>query len=96
MRAASILLDVECCLTSSEEMDMISAEASNVGSRLDEDHPPETNGRMAVCRRCGAHTDSPEGTRHMPDERQLERSNNWLDMQARASRIQRSISLFRS
>ena len=75
---------------------MISEEALSLGSRLDEDHPPETNGRMAVCRRCGAHTDSPEGLRHVPDERQLARSSDWLDMQARASRIQRSISLFRS
>ena len=75
---------------------MISTEAAYVGSRLDEHHPPETNGRMAVCRRCGAHTDSPEGRHHMPDERQLARSNDWLDMQARASRIERSVASFRS
>jgi hypothetical protein len=71
-------------------------QASNVGSRLDDDHLPETNGRMAVCRRCGAHTDTPAGLRHMPDERQLAKSSEWLDMQDRARRIERSISSFRS
>jgi len=74
---------------------MISEQASNLGSRLDDDHLPETNGRMAVCRRCGAHTETPEGLKHAPDERQLAKSNEWLDMQDRASRIQRSISAFR-
>jgi hypothetical protein len=74
---------------------MISAEASDLGSRLDEHHAPETNGRMAVCRRCGALTDSPEGTRHVPDERQIARSNDWLDRQARASLIERRLALLR-
>ena len=45
---------------------MISEQASNLGSRLDDDHLPETNGRMAVCRRCGAHTETPEGLKHAP------------------------------
>jgi len=62
---------------------MISPEASLVGARLDEHHLPETNGRMAVCRRCGAQTDGPNGLRHVPDERRLGRSNDWLDMQKR-------------
>jgi hypothetical protein len=74
---------------------MMSADASALGSRLDEHHPPETNGRMAVCRRCGALTDGPEGSRHAPDERQLVRSNEWLDMQARASLIERRLALLR-
>lgn len=75
---------------------MITTEGASIGARLDEHHPPETNGRMAVCRRCGAHTDSPEGRQHMPDERQLARSTDWLEMQDRASRIERSLALFRS
>jgi hypothetical protein len=33
---------------------VVSPEAQQLGSRLDEDHAPETNGRMSVCRRCGA------------------------------------------
>jgi len=60
---------------------------SAVGARLDEHHAPETNGRMAVCRRCGTQTDGPEGRQHVPSERQLARSSEWLDAQARASRI---------
>jgi hypothetical protein len=82
-------------MPSAEEPDMISEKASSLGSRLDDDHLPETNGRMAVCRRCGAHTETPEGLKHAPDERQLVKSSEWLDMQDRASRIQRSISSFR-
>ena len=57
---------------------MVSHEALNMGSRLDEDHAPETNGRMAVCRRCGAQTDSSEGRQHIPDERNcLAPTNGW-------------------
>src|ERR1035441_7100415 len=44
-----------------------------MGSRLDKHHVPETNGRMPVCRRCGARTDGPKGL-HIPDEGQLERA----------------------
>ena len=75
---------------------MVSAEASHLGSRLDEHHFPETNGRMAVCRRCGTLTDSPEGGQHVPDERQLARSNEWLERQARASYIERSMALLKN
>jgi hypothetical protein len=75
---------------------MISTEVSDVGARLDQNHPPETNGRMPVCRRCGAHTDSPEGRNHVPDERNLARSVDWLDRQERASRIERSMALRRN
>ena len=59
----------------------------HVGSQLDEHHAPETNGRMSVCRRCGAQTDNPAGLHHIPAERQLERSNEWLVAQARARHI---------
>ena len=66
---------------------MVSPEASILGARLDENHPPETNGRMAVCRRCGAQTESPQGRQHVPNERRLARSEEWLDAQKRALRI---------
>jgi hypothetical protein len=44
---------------------------------LDQDHLPETNGRMAVCRRCGSQTDGP-GLHHLPAERQMARIQSWL------------------
>ncbi|MHB1599206.1 MAG: hypothetical protein ACYCXY_10070 [Acidimicrobiales bacterium] len=65
---------------------MVSPEALQLGSRLDKHHYPETNGRMAVCRRCGAQTDGPYGP-HIPNDRQLERVLQWLDAQLRSSRI---------
>jgi hypothetical protein len=69
---------------------MVSTEASLVGTRLDEHHLPETNGRMAVCRRCGIQTDDPQGLHHVPAERQLIRAGEWLDAQARAVKIDRA------
>jgi len=66
---------------------VISHEALLVGARLDEHHLPETNGRMAVCRRCGSQTETKEGLHHAPNERQLTRSVQWLDAAAHASRI---------
>jgi hypothetical protein len=66
---------------------MVPPEETNVGARLDEHHTPETNGRMAVCRRCGAQTDSPAGRQHVPDEQHVARSSAWLDAQARIRRI---------
>jgi hypothetical protein len=66
---------------------MASPEASLIGARLDEHHSPETNGRMAVCRRCGAQTDGPKGRHHVPNERLLARSNEWLDGQSRMRHI---------
>jgi len=51
---------------------------SLMGSRLDEHHAPETNGRMAVCRRCGSRTDGPAGGRHTPTERQSDHMGQWL------------------
>lgn len=67
--------------------DVVSPDAVALGARLDENHTPETNGRMAVCRRCGAQTESPIGQRHLPNERRLARSEEWLEKQKRARRI---------
>jgi len=66
---------------------MVSPEASLIGARLDEHHSPETNGRMAVCRRCGARTDSPLGRHHVPSESRLPRFDEWLDAQSRMSAL---------
>jgi hypothetical protein len=68
---------------------VVSPEAQQLGSRLDEHHAPETNGRMSVCRRCGAQTDGPKGL-HTPDERQLGRALQWLDAQSLRSGIDRA------
>jgi hypothetical protein len=72
---------------------MISSEASFVGTQLDEHHAPETNGRMSVCRRCGTLTDGPKGEHHVPDERQLVRSNEWMIAQSRMRSIDRAREL---
>jgi hypothetical protein len=69
---------------------MASIETSQMGVRLDEHHSPETNGRMALCRRCGARTDSLDGRKHAPNERQLARYNDWLVAQSRKVPIERS------
>ena len=69
---------------------MASPETLQLGARLDEHHFPETNGRMAICRRCGARTDGPMGHHHVPSERQLARSDQWLQTQSRLSRIDRA------
>lgn len=66
---------------------MAGSEASQLGTRLDEDHVPETNGRMAVCRRCGFRTAGKTSDRHAPVEAQEARANRWLDAQARARRV---------
>ena len=50
---------------------MASTQATHIGTQLDEHHSPETNGRMSVCRRCGAQTDDPMGLHHSPFEGQL-------------------------
>jgi hypothetical protein len=68
---------------------MASPAALQLGARLDKHHLPETNGRIAVCRRCGGRTDSPLGRKHVPDERQLARIIAWLDAQSRINRIAR-------
>jgi hypothetical protein len=72
---------------------MVTPEASQVGTRLDENHSPETNGRMPVCRKCGARTDTPSGHHHRPTERELARSDNWLVAEVRMSHIQQTRSL---
>jgi hypothetical protein len=66
---------------------MASSEQQQMGNRLDEHHRPETNGRMSVCRRCGVITDGPDGD-HAPRERELARTGQWLDTQARIRRIE--------
>jgi len=67
---------------------MVSPEASILGGRLDQDHVPETNGWMPVCRRCGAQTDSPQGRQHAPNERRLARAQRWLDAQRRTRHLE--------
>jgi len=64
------------------------AETLRVESQLDAHHMPETNGRMSVCRRCGARTDTPEGRRHVLSESQLTRSSDWLVAQSRLRHIE--------
>jgi hypothetical protein len=72
---------------------MISAESSQVGAQLDAHHAPETNGRMSVCRRCGALTDSPAGLQHKPHMSQTDRSSLWLTAQSRLRQIDRAREL---
>ena len=67
-----------------------SSDLPRLGDRLDKDHLPETNGRMAICRRCGATTDSPRGHHHVPRDSQLARVGRWLDQQAHLTRIERA------
>lgn len=69
---------------------MISSDVSDVGAQLDKHHAPETNGRMAVCRRCGAMTDTPQGCQHLPDELRLARLTEWLDAQERMRLFERA------
>jgi hypothetical protein len=61
-------------------------DASLVGRQLDAHHLPETNGRMATCRRCGLRTDGPDG-RHAPAEQQLIQARRWLDTQSLSATI---------
>ena len=62
---------------------MTSSEALHLAAQLDEHHVPETNGRIPVCRRCGARTDSPTGARHVLQEGREERASDWLIAQSR-------------
>ena len=75
---------------------MIAADASQVATQLDEDHAPETNGRMSVCRRCGGRTDGPEGLHHTADERDLLRSTSWLTAELQRRRLERLRGAHRS
>ena len=68
---------------------MASPEAVVLGARLDEHHSPETNGWMAVCRRCGAQTEGPQGDHHTPNECRLARAEEWLDAQSRITSLAR-------
>lgn len=72
---------------------MTAPEASHLGTQLDEDHAPETNGRMSVCRRCGTQTDGAAGLHHTPNERQLARSKSWLIAEVQRRRIERARDL---
>jgi hypothetical protein len=62
---------------------MTSAESLRVGAQLDEHHAPETNGRIPVCRRCGARTDGPTGSHHVLQEGRVAQSSEWLSAQSR-------------
>ncbi len=63
----------------------------HIGSELDEDHSPETNGRMSVCRRCGSQTDGPNGGHHMPSDRQMTRIREWLVAESKKMHIERAL-----
>jgi hypothetical protein len=69
---------------------MTSSESLRVAAQLDEDHAPETNGRIPVCRRCGARTDSPTGLHHVLQEGRVNRSSEWLIAQSRLRDIAHS------
>ena len=60
--------------------DVTAEGTTELGGRLDDDHLPETNGRMGVCRRCGSVTDGPAGA-HRPVNRQLGQLATWLEGQ---------------
>jgi hypothetical protein len=60
---------------------------SPLSTRLDDDHFPETNGRMAVCRRCGFKTTGGPDERHASLGIQQARATRWLDNQAHVRRI---------
>jgi hypothetical protein len=62
---------------------MTSSESLQVAAQLDEHHAPETNGRIPVCRKCGARTDGPEGAHHLIAEGRAVRSSEWLVAQSR-------------
>jgi hypothetical protein len=66
---------------------MTSFESLELATQLDEDHAPETNGRIPVCRRCGARTDSPTGLHHVLQEGREKRSSDWLLAQSRLRAI---------
>ena len=69
---------------------MTSSEYVHVAGQLDEDHAPETNGRIPVCRRCGARTDGPTGMHHVIQEGRVSRSSEWLVAQSRLRDIAHS------
>jgi hypothetical protein len=66
---------------------MTSSESLHVAAQLDEHHLPETNGRIPVCRRCGARTDGPSGLHHVLQEGREGRSSEWLLAESRLRAI---------
>jgi hypothetical protein len=69
---------------------MTSSDTLHVAAQLDEHHLPETNGRIAVCRRCGARTESPAGLHHVVQEDRVSKSSEWLIAQSRLRDIAHS------
>jgi hypothetical protein len=66
---------------------MSSTECLHVATQLDEHHTPETNGRIPVCHKCGARTESPLGEHHVIAESRVVRSSEWLVAQSRLNDI---------
>lgn len=62
-------------------------ELTELNEHLDRDHSPETNGRMAVCRRCGFRTVTTAGEHHVLLDGQAARAKGWLGGQATAYRL---------
>jgi hypothetical protein len=62
---------------------------ADVGARLDQDHAPETNGRMSICRKCGLYTNAASGG-HAPNDNQLASAEKWLDGRVLDARLARS------
>ena len=63
---------------------MAQLDPSQLSARLDEDHYPETNGRIAICRRCGFRsTGPPTEERHIRAEERPTQALRWLDNQER-------------
>ena len=61
---------------------MTQLDSSQLSARLDEDHHPETNGRMPICRRCGFRSAGPLGDeRHVSAEERPTQALRWLDGQ---------------
>ena len=69
---------------------MTSSECLHVAAQLDEHHAPETNGRIAVCHKCGARTEGPTGIRHVVQDGRAGRSSEWLVAQSRLREIAHS------
>ncbi len=65
-------------------------DAMQTGGQLDQDHPPETNGRMAICRRCGSRTDA-AGGHHAPADGQIKRIQDWLAAESKRMHIKRAL-----
>lgn len=63
-------------------------DTSPLGRELDADHDAETNGRMSICRHCGARTAGPHG-RHDPAPRNEHKLQEWLSRQARLASAER-------